>query len=90
MPPDWPVTARMRPALDSGPEPASTLPRGGSSSFRPKGLGRHVLELTSLADGDLCALVDESRAAVDLRLHLARLEVELNVWTFTATNQPRR
>ena len=63
---------------------------GGRFASRPKALSRHVDELVALAPGPtLVGIVDESRAVVDMRLHLARLEVDLNVARTTARTSRR-
>jgi len=69
----------MSPALDSGPEPVAAPPRGGLRRVRGKGLARHVAEMDALAPGALGDIIDQSRAAITVRLYLARAEVELNV-----------
>ena len=70
----------MRPALDSGPEPGQPPITGGLFRARGKGLHRHVAELDALVPDDtLVGIVEQSRAAIDTRLHLARVEVVLNV-----------
>jgi hypothetical protein len=43
-----------------------------------------VAELDALVGRDLDDLIVTSRAAVTTRLHLARSEVEMNVWITTA------
>jgi hypothetical protein len=49
-----------------------------------KPIERHVAELDALvADTTLEDLIATSRDAVDLRIQLARTEVELNVWRST-------
>lgn len=87
-PHDRPVTPTLSLALDSGPEPVAAPPRGGLRRVRGKGLGRHVAEVEALAPGGLTDIIDTSRAAIATRLHLARLEVELNVARTTA--RPRQ
>lgn len=90
MRPDQSVIATVRPALDSGPG-SVTASFGGLSSLRGKGVRRHVAELERLTpETTLCSIVDETRAAVATRLHLARLEVELNVWQTSAGHTPTR
>lgn len=78
--PDRVVTGTLPLVLDSGPGPVSAPPRGGPLRVRPKGLARHVAEVDALVSAPaLTEIIGTSRAAIATRLHLARLEVELNV-----------
>jgi hypothetical protein len=57
--------------------------------LRVKALGRHVAELEALSTSTaLVDIVAESRRAIDVRLQLARSEVELNTWRTTAGPAP--
>lgn len=68
-----------------------TASYGRLSSLRGKGVRRHVAELERLTpSATVCSIVDQTRAAVATRLHLARLEVELNVWRSSAGHTPTR
>lgn len=91
MSPDRPVIGRVRLTQDSGPESVAALPCGGLSPFGGLTLDGHVAELERLSTcSPLGSIIEGSRVAVGTRLHLARLEVELNVWMFSATlKRPR-
>ena len=84
--PSAPRTPHIRgtlnlPGIDSGPRAATTRSSGGGSLR----VWDYVADQEFLATGrTLVDIVDDSRAAVDVRLSLARTEVELNVGISTA------
>jgi hypothetical protein len=72
----------------SGPG-QTTNSRPSGRLLRVKGLARHVAELEALSTPrTLVDIVTVSREAVEVRLQLARSELELNSWRSTTCGAP--